>query len=440
LTVRARQEQVASGFATALLAGPWTPPLMHDRLTAALGRRRAPKWVDTLIEQVRAAYRDPPTDRPRELAAYLQTTPVWALVWAHRRPPRVVHWAPAPTVAGRARWPIARLDDLAALARLLDVDMGELAWFADVRCLERVAAAPLRHYRWRTLPKHEGVRLIAAPKPRLKEIQRRLLRHVVAPIAAHDAAHGCEPGCSVRTAVQPHAGSTVVIRVDVEGFFASIPAGRVWALFRTAGLPEQVAHTLTGLVTTVIPRAVWRDVPVPADRDAHRRLERRMATPHLPQGAPTSPAIANRVAYALDRRLSGLAAAFGARYTRYVDDLTFSGGPSLRAARGRFVDLVDTIVRAEGFRCNERKTVILGDAGRQQVLGAVVNDHPALPRCDRDKLRAILHNCAVHGWRTQCRGVPNFREHLLGRVSWAHSLDPAHGARLRAMFDAIDWT
>lgn len=413
---------------------------MHARLTAALGRRSAPRWVGALVDQVHEAYRDAPVDRPRELAAYLQTRPAWTLAWQHRRTPRIVHWTPTPTAMVTVPWPIAELDDESALCRLLDLDSGELAWFADARSMERRATEPLRHYRWRQLPKRDGVRLVAAPKPRLKEIQRRLLHHVLEPIPVHDAAHGCVRGRSVRTAVAPHAGSAIVIRVDLEAFFASIPAGRVWGLFRTAGLPEAVSHTLTGLVTTTVPLAVWRTVPVPRDLDAHHRLRSLLATPHLPQGAPTSPAVANLVAFSLDRRLAGLAASFGAQYTRYVDDLTFSGGPSLRGARSRFVELVEQIVHDEGFRANERKTVVLGSSGRQQVLGAVVNDHPTLPRRERDNLRALLHNCQVHGWRSQDRGVANFREQLLGRVSWANSLDPAFGAKLRRSFDAVDWS
>jgi len=74
------------------------------------------------------------------------------------------------------------------------------------------------------------------------------------------------------------------------------------------------------------------------------------------------------------------------------------------------------------------------------VLGAVVNDHPTLPRPERDALRALLHNCAVHGWRTQARDRENFPPYLLGRIGWAGGLDPAFGARLRAGYDAVDWT
>jgi RNA-directed DNA polymerase len=430
---RDRRDVVAAGLATAMLAGPWEHSAMRLRCRHALGRPRAPRWLDTLVAQVLAAFREPPSDGPRELAAYLQVSMAWELAWQHRRVPRIVAWTPTPTVMSSRPWPVTVLDDLAALASLLDLDQGELAWFADGRGWEREAAGPLRHYRWTSLRAPSGRRVVAAPKPRLKEIQRRLLRHVFAPIPLHDAAHGCVRGRSVRSALAPHAGAPFIMRADLAGFFASIPAGRVWELLRTAGYPEAVATTVTGLVTTTVPRAVEKELSI--DFAAAQPLRR----PHLPQGAPTSPAAANAVAFSLDRRLAGLALRFGAKYTRYVDDLTFSGGPSLRRARARFLERVDEIVRDEGFRLNARKTRSIGNAGRQALLGAVVNDRPTLPREERDALRAVLHNCAVRGWRTQQRDVPDLRAHLAGRIAWANGLDPVLGARLRAAFDAVDW-
>lgn len=431
---RKRREVVATGLAQAMLAGPWERAAMQLRCRHALGRPRAPRWLDALMVQVLAVYREPPVDGPRELAAYLQVCLAWELAWQHRRVPRIVNWTPTPTVARSQTWGTAVLDDLAALAGLLDIDQGELAWFADLRAWERHVAEPLRHYRWTALHKPSGRRFVAAPKPRLKEIQRRLLRHVFGTIPLHDAAHGGVAGHSVRSALSPHARSAVVVRADIAGFFAAIPAGRVAELLRIGGYPEAVAHTVTGLVTTTMPRAVERELGVDfATAQAFRR-------PHLPQGAPTSPAIANAVAFTLDRRLAGLAAAFGARYTRYVDDLTFSGDTSFRRSTTRFVGRVEEIVRDEGFRLNERKTVVLGYGGRQALLGAVVNDRPTLRREERDALRAVLHNCAVHGWRSQQRDVPDLRAHLAGRVAWANGLDPVLGARLRAAFDAIDWS
>jgi RNA-directed DNA polymerase len=432
-----RQAATASGVALALLGGPWRRREMVRRTAVTLGLPRAPRWVGTLVDEVLAAYRNAPADRPRELAGFVRTTEGWRRGWTVHPQPRVVRWQPVGTAVVRRPPGVAELPDLAALARLLDVDAGELAWFADVRGLERTAAEPLRHYRWTTV---DG-RLLAAPKPRLKEAQRRLLRHVVAPLPLHEAAHGCVPGRSVRTAVAPHAGSAVVLQLDLEQFFPSIRAERVYGLLRTVGgLPEPVAHAVTGLVTTVVPRAVWQRVPVPADFDRHRRLGLRLAVPHLPSGAPTSSALANLVCFRLDRRLTGLAASFGATYTRYVDDLTFSGGRGLD--RGRLAGLIGEVVAEEGFALNRAKTRSRTSAGRQGVLGTVVNVRPTLPRPERDALRALLHNCAVHGWTTQVRDrdPATFRDHVLGRVAWASSVDPVLGGRLRVLAAAIDWT
>lgn len=439
-----QEAALARGVATALLAGRWRRPEMIRRIAVACGYSRAPRWISALTDEVLTAYHRAPADRPRELASFLRTTQAWARATSAPVPPRIVRRRPTPTTVVRNPFGIPDLSDAAALARLLDVDQGELAWFADLRGLERTAADPLRHYRWRVLDRRDGVRLLAAPKPRLKEIQRRLLRHVLAPVPVHDAAHGCVPGRSVRTAAAPHAGADLVLSMDLEAFFPSVPAARIRGLLQgTAGLTEPVAHLVTGLVTTVVPALVWAGIAVPADsvaRDRHRRLGRRLAVPHLPQGAPTSPALANLVCFRLDRRLAGLAATFGACYTRYVDDLTFSGARSV--GRDRLAALVAEVAAEEGFRVNHAKTRTRGRAQRQTVLGAVVNDHPTLPRHERDALRALLHNCATHGPATQTRGrdLAGFRDHVLGRVAWAASADPALGARLRSVADRIDWS
>jgi RNA-directed DNA polymerase len=435
-----RRPTAATGMAIALLAGPWDAPAMRQSITVALGRERPPRWAHRLVAQLLEVYPRPPSDRPRELADVVQALPAWLVAEQSSRPPRVVHWRTEPTAMGPMPWPVAELPHLGALARLLDVDVGELDWFADTRGLERRVSEPLRHYRWVVLPKRSGIRLVAAPKPRLKEIQRRLLRHVFASIPPHSLSHGGVRGRSVRTAVAGHAGAHVVVRADLEMFFASIAARRVYGVLRGAGYPEAVAYTITGLCTTVVPRAVWQSVRVPDDVDRHRRMGQALAVPHLPQGAPTSPALANLVTFSLDRRLAGLARAFDAKYTRYVDDLTFSGGGRLRAGRAAFVGTVGEIARDEGFRLVDAKTVVLGSAGRQQVLGAVINDHPTVGRRERDALRALLHNCATLGWRSQARGRDGFAGHVLGRIAQVGGLDPVLGAKLRAAYDAIDWT
>jgi RNA-directed DNA polymerase len=174
--------------------------------------------------------------------------------------------------------------------------------------------------------------------------------------------------------------------------------------------------------------------------DAHYRLGRRLAAPHLPQGAPTSPSLANLACFRLDRRLTGLPATLDASYTRYADDLTISG--STRTLRGAawLRQAIAEVAREEGFTVNRRKSALATRAGRQQVCGIVVNDRPNVPRAEYDLLRAVLHNAARLGPTSQNRaGRPDFRAHLLGRVAWIEQLNPARGRKLRRAFSRIDW-
>ena len=148
-------------------------------------------------------------------------------------------------------------------------------------------------------------------------------------------------GRSVHTHAAVHAGAGLVLRLDLRDFFASVPAARVFGVLATLGYPAPVARALTGLATNRAPVAVLAAMdpaPRPGLVAARYALERRLAAPHLPQGAPTSPALANLAAFSLDRRLTGLAAAFGLAYSRYADDLTFSGpgaGRSVQSPRSR---------------------------------------------------------------------------------------------------------
>ncbi len=332
------------------------------------------------------------------------------------------------------------------MATLLALGDAELDWFTDARRWARLTGAErLRHYVVTTRPARSGaVRVLEAPKVRLKAVQRRLLSEVVGRIPTHEAAHGFVPGRSVGTFAAPHAGRAVVVRLDLEGFFAAVAVGRVFGILRAVGYPEPVAHCLAGLTTTVLPLRAWQSVPRPADPgllDAHWRLGRALASPHLPQGSPTSPALANLAAHRLDVRLTALAAAWGGRYTRYADDLAFSGDRGWGRGTSRFLDAVETVVRDEGFRLHARKTAVLPRAGRQTLGGLVVNQTPQVARTEVDLLRAVLHNCLRHGPDSQnTEGHADFRAHLTGRVAWVAQHSPTRGARLRAQLAAVDWT
>jgi len=270
-----------------------------------------------------------------------------------------------------------------------------------------------------------------------------VLRRILDAIPPHESAEGFVRGHSPLTHAARHTGSAALLCLDLEDFFTSIAYGRVVRVFRCAGYPLQVARTLASLCTSTLPHTELSRMPRPtlaSEVPQHQRLRRNALQQHLPQGAPTSPALANLCAFRLDLRLAGAALGAGAQYSRYADDLAFSGGPDFARRAHDFATLAAGIALDEGFDVNFRKTRIRRRATRQLLCGVVVNDHPNIPRDEYDRLKAILTNCQRHGAPSQNReGIADFRAHLRGRVAWVETLAPARGAKLRKLYQGIDW-
>lgn len=428
----------ASNLAARLLTEPWTPDAIAAGIDAVLGpinpRTRAVLAIH-LAELGEARY--PPS--PDDLTAYLIGSehfrpvpgrPVAAVL----DPPR---FAPIGPFAGL---PIPALATLGDLGQWLGQSPEQLDWLSDERRGHgRAETTALQHYRYHFVSKRDGKeRLIEAPKPRLKAIQRRILHEILAAVPVHRCTHGFVAGRSCLSGAQVHAGEAVVATFDLAQFFPSIGLGRIHGIFRCIGYPWAVARRLAGLCTTITPSAVFRRRSVPRPVDLERQAL--YGVPHLPQGAPTSPALANLLAWSLDRRLHGLARVAGANYTRYADDLAFSG--DIRFAKGldRFRNELEIILREEGFSLNSAKTRIMPRHARQYVTGIVVNDHCNIDRSAFDTLKATLHNCAVNGPAGQNRDqVQDFRRHLAGRIAWVAQVNPGRGMKLWSLFDKIDW-
>ena len=324
---------------------------------------------------------------------------------------------------------------------MLELSDGQLAWLADVRSLERtVAAERLRNYRYAAVPRRSGLpRVIEAPKLRLKEVQRWILREILDHVPVHEAAQGFARGRSVIDHARRHSGQHVLLRLDLADFFASVSAGRVFGIFQTLGYRSDVAHLLTGLTTNTVPVHVWEVVRrAAADAAVQPRfwLGRQLATPHLPQGAPTSPALANLAAFRLDRRLAGLAASAGLRYSRYADDLTFSGARLRRGwAEWRLWSARSSATRAS------RSTPARRPCARGGAPAGLRD------RRQRDAQRSSRRVRPPQGDPAQRRpprpgdqGLADRRSHLQGRIAWVASLNPARGEKLQRRFEQIDWT
>jgi hypothetical protein len=142
----------------------------------------------------------------------------------------------------------------------------------------------------------------------------------------------------------------------------------------------------------------------------------------------------------MDCRLAGLAESAGASYTRYADDLAFSGDEEFEKRADRFSTHVAAILIEEGFTVHHRKTRIMRQGVRQHLAGLVTNQRVNVIRRDFDRLKATLTNCVRSGPQSQNRdGRPSFRSHLEGRVNFVEMINPAKGMRLRKIFEEIQW-
>lgn len=323
------------------------------------------------------------------------------------------------------------IDTLGDLADWLAISPSELEWFAGFWRFNVATPEHLKHYRYQLLEKRDGrVRLIEKPKARLRGIQRKIYRDILNALNVHPAAHGFCKGRSCMSHASNHAGKRYLMLFDIAECFQSIGWSKVKSTFMRMGYTERVSFYLAALCT----HCVRLEKSQLTHFDANQRV--RLKQRHLPQGAPSSPALANAVLHKLDIRLSGLAKSLGLDYSRYADDIAMSGN----AHRDwRFLaPLIGGICLDEGVLLNYRKTRIKRAHQKQRVVGIVVNQKPNIDRKEFDVLKAILTNCARHGLESQNRGNhPQFRAHLLGRIQYAKSLNDQKGLKLERIYRNI---
>ncbi len=434
----------ALGLARAMLAGGQTVDGLTARMRVCLDD--SPAWCAALAARCARL----PAEQwrrltPRTLANLIERDVRYLQAWASAQRPTLRRYILRPRVGMnplplgldrclRPYWP-----QTAALGQWLGVSDGGLWRLTRPSAWQRRLHLGDQHYRYTLLAKRGGGwRLLEVPHPYLLNLQRQLLDDLLDRIPPHEAACGYTRERSVIDHARAHAGQDVVLKFDLRDFFSCVRASRVHALFVTLGYADAVAAALTSLCTTAAPEPVLRRM-FEEGQLTWPQLQR-LRDPHLPQGAPTSPALANLCAFRLDLRLDGLAHVLSANYTRYADDIVISGGRHLGAALPRIHAWVGRIALEEGFALNDRKTRCLTAGQRQTVCSIVVNQRPNLARPEFDRLKAVLHQCVVHGPASQNReGLPHWRDHLLGRVAWVAQLNPAKAQRLRRLLARIDW-
>jgi RNA-directed DNA polymerase len=304
----------------------------------------------------------------------------------------------------------------AHLASILEVSTNSLQQFSK---------SANNYYHTFTIAKSDGTpRLITAPSPDLKRLQRKILDMIVNAVPLNGAVEGFRTKRSILTNATRHVRKKIVVKLDIVDFFPTITRQRVFGAYRYLGYPRGVCRLLTDL-------AVFNS--------------------RLPMGAPTSPALANIVCRKLDARLAGLGRKCEFEYSRYADDLTFSSNSDKLVT---LLPLLRRIVGEEGFVIHEKKVRVMRNGARQKVTGLVVNDKPNLSREDIRKLRALLHNCSKNGvhheakswFRRQEKGYMNtafitssFLSSLQAKIGFVKMVNPSLGKKFMKQFRELNW-
>jgi RNA-directed DNA polymerase len=422
--------ELARNVAKSLTLGAWSQESIETTLLRRLPRplhRLASAIGKELITELPALYA--PSVNTVVMALLLNVSFDRAVRYCQRRgiwpDPDLTSPLMAP-IAAFADLDVPQLPTVGALAEWLLLSICRLDYLADIHGRhEEHGETAINHYHYVLKQKKtNGIRVIEAPKQVLKSVQRKILRSIVDKVPNHVDAFGFVLGRNCLQGAARHASEEVVICFDLKDFFPSIGSGRIFGLFRSVGYPIAVARHLTALCTTATPQRILNRLSF--DDRAHYRQ------PHLPQGSPASPGIANKVAFTLDRRLSALARQLNANYSRYADDLSFSGNQHIIET---LMQAVPQIVRGEGFCLNAAKTRIMSHTARQVVTGVIVNKHLNVGRASFDQLKAVIHACGRSG--DMRLNDPVFRMSLLGKIGWVEAVNPSRGQKLLHLLSAV---
>ena len=258
-----------------------------------------------------------------------------------------------------------------------------------------------RHYRAVTIPKRDGeTRELHVPDALLMAIQRRINTVLLSsePISRYATAY--RPGGSTRRNASPHTNKAVVLKLDIRHFFDRL----IYPLVKERAFPAARYSEQNRVLLSLL--CIYRDV--------------------LPQGAPTSPTISNIIMREFDDKVGAWCAAQGIAYTRYCDDMTFSGDFDPAPVK-RFVK--DELGKL-GLYLNGKKTVVVRRGQRQTVTGLVVNEQARVPAAYRARIRQEMYYCQKHGIAAHLAAIGStetpeaFARALLGRINYVLSVEP----------------
>jgi RNA-directed DNA polymerase len=245
-------------------------------------------------------------------------------------------------------------------------------------------------------------REIDNPVKQLKEIQRRIVDRILAGAELPNYMFGAVPGKSVALHACEHVKgqSSTIVRLDIKSFYPSITCGHVYKVWRTVlGCSPPVSRLLTELTT--------HDY-------------------RLPQGAPTSPAIANLLLALILTPVQEIARNKGITITTWVDDIVISGIESRE-----LIEPVRKIIAANGFKIAPSKRVIMRSRSEKAVTGVRLGRFgPRAPYRKMSEIRAGIYRLA--SGRVPPDEIRKYLRNVVGRIAHVCLLSPVDGEKLSA--------
>lgn len=293
--------------------------------------------------------------------------------------------------------------------------------------------------RFKIKKRRGGYRTIHVPDNDLKYLQRWLMHNVLFQIPSHSNCKGFDPGTSIKANAAEHLNKAAVLKIDLLRFYDSINEHRVCAIFKQMGYHPNFAVYLAKVCTIVPDNNFF--IAFKQNELKLRDQIHGSGQGILPQGAPTSPKLANLVARRLDKRLTGLAEKYQVAYTRYADDLTFSGE---RATLQVMKKVVYRIIRSEGFFVNLGKTKTLVRGNKYLVTGlSVDNAEVRVPGHIKKEIEHHIFHCVKNGAHIHMikSGIKNrnFKDWLLGKICFVYDIEEETGRRYLEDFKRIQW-
>lgn len=292
----------------------------------------------------------------------------------------------------------------------------------------------------------KGFRLINIPESKLLYLQRWINKNILQKVPVLDCCTGFVPGKSLATNGYIHRSSSMILKIDLLKFFDTISEKRVYGFFKYLGYHPNVSYDLAQLTTAYPTYDFWDSLSPEEIKKIGTKIPFSEAI--LPQGAPSSPQLANCLANSLDNRLTKLSLKLNCRYSRYADDLVFSIGTN--GGKLPVFELVKSIVENEGFFVNEDKTAYLKKGMKQIVTGLTVTHGFHVPKKLRQEVYKHLYYSRKYGpfehlkrWMKDNEKkqdtIYGFKDWLHGMIAYVYSIDYKNGKKMFEQFNKIAW-